>query len=570
MTDNLIAMRDLLAKRLDRRTLVGGTAAGLFSLSVVDGRIVVAGPGGKTLPVSLIQDDGSTILIGTLGRAPSINPFAASESESNWRSEMLFDQFVRVDYETAAAAPGLAASWEVNDLTYTFAIQPNATFHDGTDVTAEDVKFTIEGILNPQTASIYANKFSAIKGADTIISSATPAVGTPESADVSGIEVVDAKTLRITLSRAEASFLYNLHWVYVVPKAQLEGQRLDRTSEAPFFRAPIGAGPYVFGSLDISTNEFVATANPSYWDTGKPAIQTLRHQVIADASSLANALQSGEIDGSLYADPSLSEQLQQSGNLEVLVPPFQAPNGTVFNCRVPPFDKVEVRRAVAMAVNVEAYVNDSLLGVGQAGLGPIAPGLWAHDPTLSPIPYDPEAARAVFEANGMVGQTYEIITNAGNILREDWCIRVQNDLKELGVNIDFNPIEYTTVVERINQTRDFQLDAGDFAGATLDPNDLFDQFYSSSPTNDTGYANPELDALLEQARETVDQEAAKPIWSQVQQILMRDVPMHWAWYRPFISVVDNQYSGYSLAQGDGGLFRTLPNMTLGAPSATTH
>lgn len=569
MSDNLLAMRDLLAKRLDRRTLVGGTAAGLFSLSVVNGQVVAAGPNGKTLPVSLVQGDGSTIIIGTLGRAASLNPFAASESETNWRSEMLFDQFVRIDYETAVPAPGLAVSWEVNDLTYTFAIQPNATFHDGTDVTAEDVKFTIEGILNPQTASIYANKFSAIEGAEAFATGATPAAGTPEATGVSGIEVVDTKTLRITLSRSEASFLYNLHWVYVVPRAQLEGQPLDRTSEAPFFQTPVGAGPYVFGSLDISTNELVATANPSYWDAGKPTIQTFRHQVIADASSLANALQSGEINGSLYADPSLSEQLQQAGNLEVLIPPFAAPNGTVFNCRIPPFDNVEVRRAVAMAVNIEAYVNDSLLGVGQAGLGPIAPGLWAHDPTLTPIPYDPEAARTVFEANGMVGQTYEIITNAGNILREDWCIRVQADLGELGVTIEFNPIEYTTVVERINQTRDFQLDAGDFAGATLDPNDLFDQFYSSSPTNDTGYANPELDALLEQARETVDQEAARPIWSQVQQILMRDVPMHWAWYRPFISVVDDQYSGYSLAQGDGGLFRTLPNMTMGAPAATT-
>ncbi|HEV2529240.1 MAG TPA: ABC transporter substrate-binding protein [Thermomicrobiales bacterium] len=559
MTDTNIT-RDLLTRKLDRRALVGTSAAGALA--------VAAWP--RHLGAAPVRQEGSTIIIGTLGESTTQNPFAANESESYWRAEMIFDQFVRLDYATGGAAPGLAASWEIEGLTFTFAIQPNARFHDGTDVTADDVKFTLEAILTPETASENANRFAAIYGVPEFQGTgtteiATPAAGTPAaefvgaSTGVSGIEAVDAKTLRITLARPDASFLYSLHYVFVVPRAQLEGQALDRTSTAPFFSAPIGAGPYVFESWSVGS-DFIARANPDYWDTGKPMIQSFTHRAITDSSGIANALQSGEINGSLYASPTLTEQLQAAGNLTIEVPAFAAPNGTVFNCRTPPFDKVEVRRAVAMAVNVDAYVQDSLLGLGEAGLGPIAPALWAHDPTLTPIPYDPEAARAVFEANGMIGQTYEILTNAGNILREDWCIRVQADLQELGVNIQFTPIEYTTVVERIN-TGQFTLDAGDFAGAALDPNDLYDQFHSKGATNVTGYSDPELDALLEQGRTILDQEEAKPVWSQVQQILMRDVPMHWAWYRPFISVVDNRYTGYTVALGDGGLFRSLPDMT---------
>ena len=566
MSENLPAMRDLLAKRLDRRTLVGGTAAGALAIAAWPRELGAA-------PVR--QGEGSSIIIGTLGESTTQNPFAANESESNWRAEMIFDQFVRLDYATAGAAPGLAASWEIDALTFTFAIQPNARFHDGTDVTADDVKFTIEGILTLETASENANRFAAIYGVPefqgtgtTMVASpmaGTPAGGTPDASfvgsptGVSGIEVVDPKTLRITLARPDASFLYSLHYVYVVPKAQLEGQPLDRTSTAPFFTAPIGAGPYVFQSWSVGA-DFIATANPDYWDTGKPTIGTFTHRAITDAATIANALQSGEIDGSLYAVPTITDQLKAVGNLTVEVPAFSAPNGTVFNCRVPPFDKAEVRRAFAMAVDVESYVRDSLLGLGQAGLGPVAPDLWAYDSSLTAIPYDPTGAKAVFEANGMVGQTYEIMTNSGNVLREDWCIRVQADLQALGVNITFTPIEYTTVVGRMT-SHDFQLDAGDFAGATLDPNDLFDQFHSTGATNYTGYSTPELDALLEQGRATLDQEAAKPIWSQVQQILMQDVPMHWAWYRPFISVVKDTYTGYTLALGDGGLFRSLPDMT---------
>ena len=567
MSDNLLAMRDLLGRQIDRRTLLGGTAAGALAIATFPGPASAA-------PVR--QGDGSSVIIGTLGEAFSLNPFAANDAESVWRSQMLFDEFVRPDPQTYLPTPGLAASWEIDGLVFTFTIQPNATFSDGTDVTADDVKFTIEGILNPATASVNASKFIAIMGAPEFIgqgtsaAAGTPAAGTPfvgSATGVSGIEAIDPKTLRITLFRPDASFLYNLRFVSVVPKAQLDGQPLDQTSAAPFFASPIGAGPYVFQSWQVSA-DFIATANPHYWDTGKPGIQSFTHRVIADASTLANALQSGEINGSLYASPTLTDQLQATGNLTIMVPPFNSPDGTVFNCRIPPFDKAEVRQAVAMAVDVESYVNDSLLGLGQAGLGPIAPGSWAYDATLAQIPHDPEGARAIFEANGMVGQTYEMITNSGNILREDWCVRLQADLQALGVNISFTSIEWATMTERLTVTRDFQLATGEFAGAIANPDDLFDQFHSTGVANHTGFSTPELDALLEQVRQILDQEVSRPVWSQIQHLLQENVPMHWAWYRPYISVVSNEYTGFTLSNLDGGIFRTLPDATMTDAAAT--
>ncbi|HEV2529239.1 MAG TPA: ABC transporter substrate-binding protein [Thermomicrobiales bacterium] len=559
MTDSNVT-RDLLTRKLDRRALVGTTAVSALA--------VAAWP--RHLGAAPVRQEGSTIIIGSLGEAFSLNPFIANDAESVWRTQMLFDEFVRPDPQTYLPTPSLAASWAIDGLTFTFAIQPNARFSDGTDVTAEDVKFTIEGILNPATASQNASKFTAIMGApeftgsDTSTAAGTPAVGTPFTGSptgVSGIEAVDAKTLRITLFQPDAAFLYNLRFVSVVPKAQLEGQPLDQSSAAPFFQNPVGAGAYVFQSWNVGA-DFIATANPHYWDTGKPSIQSFTHRTIADASTLANALQSGEIDGSLYASPTLTEQLQAAGNLTIMVPPFNSPDGTVFNCRMAPFDNAEVRRAFAMAADVGSYVNDSLLGLGQAGLGPIAPGSWAYDTTLTPIPYDPEAARAVFEANGMIGQTYEMITNSGNILREDWCVRLQANLRDLGVNLSFTPIEWATMTERLTVTRDFQLSTGEFAGAIGNPDELFEQFHSTGVANHTGFSTPELDALLQQARQILDQEEAKPVWSQIQHILMREVPMHWAWYRPYISVVSNEYTGFTLSNLDGGIFRTLPDATM--------
>jgi peptide/nickel transport system substrate-binding protein len=465
---------------------------------------------------------------------------------------MLFDEFVRPDPASYAATPGLAASWEIEGNTFTFTIQPNAKFTDGSDVTADDAKFSLEAILNPKTASNRAAKFEAIAGAAEFMAGSAQTV--------SGIEVVDAKTLKITLARPEAPFLYNLRYLYVTPKAALEGKDLSNASTEAFFQtSPIGAGPYVFESWTVG-GDFVATANPNFWETGKPAIQKITHRVIPDSAALVNALQAGDIDGSLYAVPTLVDQLKSNADLVILVPPFTQPNGTFFNTREAPLNDPNVRRAIAMAVNVDEYVSTSLLGLGKAGLGPIAPDSWAFDPELEPIPYDPTQAKAMIDAAGAAGAKLTMLCNAGNVLREDWLVRSQADLKAIGIDLDVQFIEWATLVDRVQVTRDFQMVGADFAGVTAEPSELWDQFHSQSVLNHSGYSSPELDELLVQAKQTLDQAAAKPIYAQIQAILMRDVPMHWAWYRPFIHVLRNDETGYTGSNLDGGVFRTVPDM----------
>jgi len=540
------------AARLSRRTLVGGAAAAsALALAGTSHGALAAGPRTGPGGFARLQADG-TILIGTLGEAKTINPFQSDESEGDWRCKMLYDEFVRPDPETYAATPGLAASWDIQDLVITFTLQPNATFSDGTEVTAEDVKFTLEGFLDPLVASPRAVKFEKIAGAPV-------AGGTPVPGGVSGIEVVDPKTLRITLSEPDAAFLYNMRFLFVVPRALLEGKDLSAASTDPFFQAPVGAGPYIFESWSVGA-DFVATANPNFWE-GAPTIAGFTHRTIADSSALVSALQAGDIDGSLYAAPTLAADLESDPNLSVLVPPFGAPNGTIFNCRVAPLDNANVRRAIAMTVNVPEYVSSSLLGLGEAGLGPIAPDSWAHDATLTPIPFDQAAAQALLDEAGVGELELSMLCNAGNVLREDWLIRSQADLESVGITLNVEFIEYATLVERVTQTRDFELVGADFAGVAAEPSELFEQFHSTSSQNHGGYANPELDELLTQARATIDQEAAKPIYAEIQRILMEDVPFHWAWYRPFIHVVSNDYSGYTGSNLEGGLFRTLPVMT---------
>ncbi|CAN5743167.1 hypothetical protein BH23CHL5_BH23CHL5_13210 [soil metagenome] len=221
--------------RISRRTLVGGTAAAAAMLGTAS--LGQAAPTTQNRTFSRLQSDGPSIIIGTLGEAQTINPFLTNESEGDWRCKMLFDEFVRANALTYAPEPGLAESWTVEDLTFTFTIRENSTFSDGSDVTAADVAFTIKGHIATDTASPRQVKFLSIAGAQEY------ADGSAE--DVSGIEAVDAKTLRISLAQPDAPFLYNMRYIFVVPAAALEGKSL---TDDEFFQAPVGAGPYVFES----------------------------------------------------------------------------------------------------------------------------------------------------------------------------------------------------------------------------------------------------------------------------------------------------------------------------------
>ena len=531
----------LAGSSLSRRSLVGGSAAAL-ALGVPASRLVSA-------RVSALQDGEPSILIATLGDAASINPFLSNESEGDWRCKMLFDEVIRANPATYALEPGLASEWTVDDLTITFTIRDNATFSDGSDVTAEDVAFTLRGHIAADTGSPRQSLYLSIDGAQ--------AYADGEADEVTGIEVVDPKTLRVTLAQPDAAFLFNMRYIWTVPAAALDGKNL---TDDPFFQAPVGAGPYVFESW-TSGSDFIANRNPNYWQEGKPAIARLTHRTIADSQSIVLALQTGEVDGSNYPNPAAKAELEQNPDLVILVPPFSSPNGWMFNLENEHLAKKEVRRAIAMALDTETFAADALLGLGGPGLGPIAPDNWAHDPDLEPIPYDPETARQMVIDAGSEGAQIRFNVNQGNVLREDWLVFTQQALQEIGIEVVPEVIDYPTLVSRVTEQGDYDATGVDFAGVTAEPSQLYEQFHSSSAGNYMNYSNPELDELLTQARETLDQEAAKPIYAEIQRIIMDDVPMVYAWYRPFLHAIDQRFEGYTDSAAFG-LFHTLEDWTV--------
>ena len=490
---------------------------------------------------------GGSILIGTLGEASSINPFINSDAEGSWRVKMLFDQLVRLKPDTFEPKAGLAKSWKIDGLTFTFTLQDSAKFSDGTDLTADDVAFTMKGMLAKATASPQQPKLISIQGAKEYADGSAP--------DVAGIKVVDTKTLAVTLAQPDASFLLNMRFVSPVPKKMLDGKDLSKSSKEPFFQKPVGAGPFVFVSWQVG-GDFVAQRNPNYYQKGLPYLDKFTHRTIPDAQSLVNSLLSGDIDASIYPSPAGADKLKANKDLNVLVPPFTSPDGWYFNAKNPYLAKKEVRQAVAYALDMTQFAKDSLYDLGKPGIGPIAPGNFAFDKDLKPYAYDLDKAKALIKQAGTPPADISFITNKGNVLREDFLTYTQSQLDKIGWKIKPEAIEFATLIDRVLK-KDFDVEGVNSVGTTVDPGELYDQFTTGTARNYGNYSNQQLDPLLKQVKQELDPQKQLPLYKQIQAIIMEDVPFHFAWYRPYLHVAKKKFAGYVDSADTGGMFYEL-------------
>ncbi|HUZ03037.1 MAG TPA: ABC transporter substrate-binding protein [Thermomicrobiaceae bacterium] len=478
---------------------------------------------------------GGSITIGTLGEASSINPIAGAESEGTWRTQMLFDQLVTVDPSTLKPAPSIAKSWDVNNLTYTFHLRDNVKFSDGTGLTADDIAFTIKAMIDKKNASQYQSYYLSIQGANDYAS------GT--ATDVSGIKVVDPMTISLTLANPDAAFIFNLRFVKPIPSKMLQGKDLSKASKDPFWQKPIGAGPFQFVSWTTG-GDFVASRNPNYYGAPMPYLDKFTHRVIADSDSLVNALLSGGIDGTIYADPGASKQIQSNSGLNVLTPPFAEVDGWTYSFKNAYLAKKEVRQAVAYALDMTQFAKDSLYDLGKPATGPILPNMYAYDKTLKPTAYDPEKAKSLLQQAGTPPAGIVFATNQGNVLRQDYLTYTQQALAKVGWNITPKLIEWATLV-KMSQDKNFDAVTGPVAiYSNLDPSSLYTSYLTDASGNYMGYSNPQLDTLLKQAKQELDIAKQIPLYAQIQQILVEDMPANYSWYRPYIHVVSKKFAGY--------------------------
>ena len=411
----------------------------------------------------------------------------------------------------------------------TFHLRRGVRWHDAQPLTAEDVKFTYQAIMDPRNSSPRAGSFESVKAVD----------------------VLDELTARVVYKRLYAPAI--LDWtIGIIPKHALddaalgkeaalrqltgdERQKLSiRTSE--FNRRPIGTGP--FRLVEWAPNQFIhLTRTERYWER-KPEYHDLYFRAIPDYLTMELEFGAGALD--MYdALPHQAERYRHDDRYQVLSSNEGYYSYIGYNLRRPLFQDARVRRALGMAVDVNAIIKYVLSGEGKRSTGPYYSNTLFNDPSLPPLPYDPEGAlkllseagwrknaRGLLEKDGQVF-AFTLVTNNGNPQRKAIMTIAQEAWQKLGIDIKVQAFEWTVFLEEFVETDNFDAVVLAWGGGGMNP-DLHTIWHSSQThhyeQNHVGYQSARADDLIMKIRATYDADEQIRLAHQLHRVIAEDQP----------------------------------------------
>lgn len=436
-----------------------------------------------------------------------LDPRVGIDAQSERIDELIFDALVRRD-EHFNLQPWLAESWDIPDpLTYVFHLRRGVRFHDGRALTARDVKWTFDSMMN---GSIRTTKTGTFRLVDRI-------------------DAPDDSTVIFHLKEPWASLLWNVSngAIGIVPYGS--GKEVTRT--------PIGSGPFRFVRNE-QDRDVEIVRNDGYWGP-KPHVPRVNFLVVPDTTTRALELRKGTADVAINSvTPDMAITLEKEANLEVLRAP-----GTIYlylamNLRDPILKDMRVRQALAYALNREPMIQYLWRDMAMPANSTLPTQSWAYDPNLPVYNYDPQRARALLDDAGykpgrngvrfhitMKTSTDETARLLAAVLQQQW--------RSVGIALDIRTYEFATFFSDVGKGA-FQLYSLRWIGGNDDP-DIFEYAFESDRTPPKGanrsfYSNPEVDQLIQQGRRTVDQAQRREIYAQVQEVLARELPYISLWY----------------------------------------
>jgi peptide/nickel transport system substrate-binding protein len=438
----------------------------------------------------------------------SLDPRVGTDAQSERIDQLIFDPLVRRD-EHFIIRPWVAERWEIPDpRTYIFHLRRDVRFHDGRPLTSRDVKWTLDSIRNGSLITLKATTYKFIEH----------------------IDAPDDSTLVIHLSEPDGTLLYNLSEgaFGIVPYG----------SNKQFSSNPIGSGPFRFVRNDPDS-QVILDRYENYWSE-RARVDRVRFAVVPDETTRALELRKGSADvsasGSLTADT--VSALRRDPKLDVDQQPGTVLAYLAFNLRDPILKDVRVRQALAYAIDRGPILHYLFGDAGRLAESVLPPEHWAYDPNLPRYTHDPAKANTLLDAAGYRrdrhGVRFHLLMKTSTQESTRLLAAVlQQQLRAVGIALDIRSFEFATFYADVNQGS-FQLYSLRWIGGNEDPDIFYYAFHSSSfpprHANRSYYVNPEVDRLIEAGRATLDQEKRKQIYTQVQQVLARDLPYINLWY----------------------------------------
>ena len=472
--------------------MIRGFRFGVFAFIAL---VALVGCGGGGAPQS--NTPPNTLYVALDAEPPELDPNLSSAYVDRQVMASLYDKLVDID-ENGEIVPMLAKSYDVSDdgKVYTFHLRDGIKFHDGTEFNAEAVKYNLERYQEEDS------------------------VRSTEVEPIESVEAVDEYTVRVTLSEPFAPFLAVLTdraGIMASPKAIEENN--GRIS-----KDPVGTGPFKFVER-VRGDHITVEKNPDYWQEGLPKIDKIEYRGIDDENVQYQNLQSGELD-IIDSIPLVEfKELQESGDYNVSIEPGLGYQGVFLNVTQPPFDNKQLRQAVYRLVDRDAIVKAVLRNVGgEAGNSPFSEQSWAYSEESDSYPErSVEEAKTLLEEAGKPdGFSFTLKTDPSPINQQIGQV-IQNNLKPAGIDVKLEQEEFGTLLDD-STNGNFQALFLGWSGR-IDPDlNIYDFTVTNGDFNDSGYSNPEVDKLLNEARTTSDRDRRKELYGQVMEILHEDVP----------------------------------------------
>ena len=469
------------------------------------------------VPATVVaQTRGGSIRIGMDADTTTMDPHRSTAAVDRQVYNNVYGKLVDIDARFGIV-PQLAQSWEIKGggLVYVFKLRRGVKFHDGTDFTAEIVKWNFDRMRDPALASARRSEIAPVKD----------------------VKVVDPLTVEITLSAPFAPFLSVLtdRAGMMVSRAAVEKYKDD------FARNPVGTGPFRFVEW-VKDDHLTLKRFDGYWESGLPHLDEAVYRPIPDSSVRFTAMRTGQIDIMHQIHPKDVGTAKAERGVKVSEIASLWWQGLHLNNQVAPFTNKAIRQAVWYAVDRNVVQRVAYFGSGAPAWGPFPPSMWAQDREFTDWKRDPVKAKAKLADGGMPNGFAFTVKGWNQPIQIQELQIVQAQLKELGVDMKIELLEFGALLADLNSHNFVALRIG-WSGRPDPDGNAHVFLHSKGGLNRVRYSNSRMDELLDQARSEADQAKRKVLYAQVTRLAAEDAPYIWLHHDAEVKVWSEHVKG---------------------------